>query len=91
MLDTDDLMLIKEENSNEYDLQIAAAELMSSLFKTHRDMISGLVATLRTDLIPGCFASNEQKRYKVGLYILDDMVEHLGPTYFSPEDFQQIV
>lgn len=91
MLDADDLALIKEENSNEFDLQIAAAELMGALFKTHRDFVAPLVQRLRTELIPACFASSEQKRYKFALFILDDMVEHLGPSYFSQEDFMAIV
>ena len=90
-LDADDLALIKEENGNEYDLQIAAAELMGALFKSYRDNVASLVGKLRTEVIPACFASNEQKRFKFGLFILDDMVEHLGPTYFSQEDFTNIV
>ena len=90
-LDADDLALIKEENSNEFDLQVAAAELMGSLFKTHKDSVSDLVQCLRNDVIPACFASSEQKRYKFALFILDDMIEHLGPSYFSAEDFQSIV
>lgn len=91
VLDADDLALIKEENSNEFDLQIAAAELMGALFKTHKDFVGTLVQRLRSEIIPDCFASNEQKRFKFALFILDDMVEHLGPSYFSPEDFQTIV
>lgn len=85
------MALIKEENSNEFDLQVAAAELMGALFKTHRESVSGLVARLRNEVIPACFSSSEQKRYKFALFILDDMIEHLGPSYFSPEDFQSIV
>ena len=85
------MALIKEENSNEFDLQVAAAELMGALFKTHKESVSGLVARLRYEVIPACFASSEQKRFKFALFILDDMIEHLGPTYFSPEDFQSIV
>ena len=87
VLDADDLALIKEENSNEFDLQIAAAELMGVLFKTHSQFVSGLVQRLRTEINPACFSATEQKRFKVALFILDDMIEHLGPTYFSPEDF----
>ena len=79
------------ENSNEYDLQLGAAELMGALFKTHKEFVAGLVQQLRNELLPECFGSQEQKRLKFALFILDDMVEHLGPTYFSPEDFQQIV
>ena len=28
---------------------------------------------------------------KFGLFILDDMIEHLGPTYFSFQDYSTIV
>ena len=90
-LDEDDLALIKEENSNEFDLQIAAAELIGILFKTHKESVAGLVQTLRNEVIPSCFASNEQKRQKFALFILDDMIEHLGPSYFDQSDFENIV
>ena len=43
VLDADDMALIKEENSNEFDLQIAAAELMGVLFKTHKQFVDPLV------------------------------------------------
>ena len=43
VLDADDMALIKEENSNEFDLQIAAAELMGILFKTHKTFVNPLV------------------------------------------------
>ena len=43
VLDADDMALIKEENSNEFDLQIAAAELMGILFKTHKQFVDPLV------------------------------------------------
>jgi len=35
-LDEEDLALLKEEGKNEYDLQLCAAELLGSLFKTHK-------------------------------------------------------
>ena len=90
-LDAEDLALLKEENNNEHDLQLGAAELMGALFKTHRDLVAPLVQKLRSDLLPAAFQSGDQKRLKFAIFILDDMVEHLGPTYFSAQDFQQIV
>ena len=90
-LDADDLALIKEENSNEFDLQVAAAELMGALFKSHKEFVGSLVQRLRNEIIPACFSSQEQKRFKFALFILDDMIEHLGPSYFPAEDFQSIV
>jgi len=31
------------------------------------------------------------KRQKFGLFVLDDIVEHLGPNYFEPADYQVLV
>jgi hypothetical protein len=86
-LDEEDMNLIKDEGNNEYDLQIAAAELMGSLFKTAPTMVAALVQILRQTVLNDAFGSNVQKRKKFGLFILDDMVEHLGPNYFPPADY----
>jgi len=90
-LDAEDLALLKEENNNEHDLQLAAAELMGALFKNHKDFVGPLVQKLRSETLVSAFTSNEQKRLKFAIFILDDMVEHLGPAYFSAEDFNAIV
>jgi len=37
------------------------------------------------------FNSNLQKRLKFGLFVLDDMIEHLGPSFFPPADYSMIV
>ena len=42
-LDAEDLALLKEENNNEHDLQLGAAELMGALFKTHTEFVAPLV------------------------------------------------
>lgn len=65
--------------------------MMGCLFKTHPDMVGELVTKLRTEVLAAAFASGVQKRLKFGLFVLDDMVEHLGPNYFSPEDYNMIV
>ena len=90
-LDEEDLALLKEENSNEHDLQLAAAELMGILFKTHREFVTPLVEQLRGTVLVDAFNSGDQKRLKFAIFILDDMVEHLGPTYFNAQDFSAIV
>lgn len=61
---------------------------MGALFKTHREFVGPLVQKLRTEVLPAAFQSGDQKRLKFAIFILDDMVEHLGPTYFNAEDFQ---
>ena len=90
-LDQEDLALLKEEGKNEYDLQLCAAELLGSLFKTHQPFVADLVNTLRTVTLNDAFTSGIQKRLKFGLFVLDDMVEHLGPSYFAPADYMVIV
>jgi len=89
--DDDDYAMIKEENNNEFDLQFATAELMGILFKTHVEYVADLVASLQTQMLPAAFQSGDQKRKKFGLFVLDDMVEHLGPGYFTQEQFGMIV
>ncbi len=34
-IDQDELEVIKEENKNEYDLQLSIAEIIGIIFKTH--------------------------------------------------------
>ena len=58
-LDAEDLALLKEENNNEHDLQLGAAELMGALFKTHRDLVAPLVQKLRSDVLPAAFQSGD--------------------------------
>ena len=90
-LDEEDLALLKEEGKNEYDLQLCAAELLGSLFKTHKQFVGDLVTTLRTQTLNDAFNSGVHKRLKFGLFVLYDMVEHLGPSYFAPNDYMVIV
>lgn len=90
-LDEEDLNLIKDEANNEYDLQIAAAELLGTLFKHAKDFVGPIVQTLRSATLPAAFQSNVQKRLKFAIFVLDDMIEHLGPNYFPEGDFMTIV
>lgn len=85
------MALLKEEGKSEYDLQLAAAELLGCLFKTHNQFVAQIVETLRTATLTEAFNSGVQKRLKFGLFVLDDMVEHLGPTYFAPDQYMMIV
>lgn len=42
-IDKDDLEVVKEENNNEYDLQLSIAEIVGILFKTHGSMCGNLI------------------------------------------------
>lgn len=78
-IDEDDLEVIKEENNNEYDLQLSLAEIMGILFKTHGPLCGALINELFTNIVPQALQSKEKKKIKFGLFVMDDMVEFLGP------------
>lgn len=89
--DEEDAAVFKEEVKQEYEFQISCAELLGIIMKTHATMVGELITTLRSKTLMEAFGSGEPKRQKFGLFILDDIVEHLGPTYFNQEDFTQLV
>ncbi len=76
----DDKEMIKEENRSEYDLQLSISEIIGTIFKTHKDKVSNLLNLLFTTVLPGALLQTEVKdKTKFVLFILDDMVEFLGP------------
>jgi hypothetical protein len=79
-IDKDEMEVIKEENNNEYDLQLSIAEIIGIMFKTHGTLCGGLISELFNVTLPHAFAQNEKQKTKFGLFILDDMVEFLGPN-----------
>lgn len=82
-LGEDDLEVIKEENKNEYDLQLSLAELIGILFKTHKDYGAKLLNELFTNVLPNALGSDQKQKQKFALFLLDDMVEFLGPRYLG--------
>lgn len=84
-LDQDDLEVIKEENKSEYDLQLSIAEIFGILFKTHGTSCGNLLNELFTIILPAAFNSEEKSKTKFGLFILDDMVEFLGPEILGTQ------
>lgn len=79
-IDQDEMEVIKEENNNEYDLQLSIAEIIGIIFKTHGALCGALIHELFTNILPAAFATGEKQKTKFGLFILDDMVEFLGPA-----------
>lgn len=64
---------------------------MGTLFKHAKEFVGPIVETLRQQTLPAAFQSNVQKRLKFAIFVLDDMIEHLGPSYFPEPDFMTIV
>lgn len=78
-LDQDELEVIKEENKNEHDLQLSIAEIIGIIFKTHPQFSASIVQNLLTGLLTETLQSEEKVKNKFALFIMDDMVEYLGP------------
>lgn len=83
-LDDEDLAVLKEENKNENELQIALAEILGVLFKTHKEHCGKLVQKLISEVLPEAAKSETKHKQKFVLFILDDMVEFLGPDFLGP-------
>lgn len=78
-VDEEEVELLDEENSTEEDLQIAVAELIGSLFKTHKEMTLPLVELLYNEVLAKVLQPTlSEKMHKFGLFLIDDMIEHLG-------------
>ena len=92
-LDEEDLIVLKEENKNENELQLALAELLGMMFKHHKDHCANLVQKLISEVLPEVAKDTSKPKVKFLLFILDDMVEFLGPDFLGalyPQVVQQI-
>lgn len=54
-------------------------ELIGILFKYHTSLCGNLFDQLYNNVIPAALSTNEKFKQKLAIYIMDDMVEHLGP------------
>ena len=70
---------MEEENEIEDDLQLTLSEAFGSLFKTHKNKCASLLTTLFNDLLPSYLDEKAPFiKQKFGIYIVVDLVEHLG-------------
>ena len=67
----------------EYDLQLSIQELLGILFKTHAMLCQGLVNEIFNSILPPAMNSKEKQKNKFALYMMDDMVEYLGPQFLG--------
>lgn len=78
-VDEEEIEMINEDNSSEEDLQVAIAELIGVLFKTHKEMTLPLVELLYTQVLTKVLQPGlSDKMHKFGLFLIDDMIEFLG-------------
>ena len=84
---------MKEENKNEQQLQVDLGEIIGMIFKTHKNFSKNLVTKLINVVLPEVAKNPAKQKQKFLLFILDDMVEFLGPDFLGPlypEIVQQI-
>lgn len=61
------------------DVLVSIADIMGSMFKTHKELTLDIVQSLVSQLLPKYFAKEASSfENKMGLYIIDDMIEFLG-------------
>jgi importin-5 len=90
-LDEDDLAIFKDEIKEENELQCGLVEILGLLFKTHKLHCRPLVDKVLTEIIPKLSGTQDKAKQKFLLYILDDMIEYLGPDFLGEQIFHQIV
>lgn len=78
-VDEDEKTCIKEENETEEELHVKIAELIGSLFKTHREQVNPLFELICNTILPKVLDPNlTPKMHQFGIFLIDDIVEHLG-------------
>lgn len=66
------------------DVLVSIADVMGSLFKTHKELTLEVVDLLIKNLLPKYFTTTSSNfEIKMGLYIVDDMIEFLGQSLLS--------
>jgi importin-5 len=59
-------------------------EIIGVLFKTHKDRCANVVQKLISSILPEIAKDQSKPKQKFLLFILDDMIEFLGPDYLGP-------
>jgi len=78
-VDNQNHQFMEEENEMEDDLQLTISEAFGTLFKTHKHQCKELLTNLFSSLLPEYLNDNAPFiKQKFGLYVVVDLVEHLG-------------
>ena len=75
----EDRDMMQETNKLEEDLHIALAQLIGTVFKVYKGQTMALVKLIYEEILPKVLADeNNHMLLKFGLFLIDDMIEHLG-------------
>lgn len=80
----EDLEQIEDQLSN-------ISEIIGQLFSNHKNISQDIVKIILSDVLPNLFRTGSSLfENKMGLYLIDDIVEYLGQDYVSDEIWIQI-
>lgn len=82
-LDDEDMAVFKDEIKEENELQVALVELVGILFKTHKQYCAPLAEKIITEVLPSLTSSDDKNKQKLLIYLIDDMIEFLGPEFLT--------
>ncbi|EAR88916.3 importin protein (macronuclear) [Tetrahymena thermophila SB210] len=78
-VEEDEKEILEDDLEMEEELQVAIAELIGILFKTHKEQTLQLADLIYTQVLPKVLDPTVSDRmHKFGLFLIDDMVEFLG-------------
>jgi len=78
-MEENEVDLLEKGLEVEEDLQIAIAELLGIIFKTHQELSVGLANHIYQNILPKALdPSKDPSMHNFGISLVDDMVEYLG-------------
>jgi len=90
-LDDDDMAVFKDDIKEENELQCSLVEVLGLLFKTHKPHCRPLVDRVLNEVVPALADTQDKAKQKFLLYILDDMIEWLGPEFLGVDIYHNVV
>lgn len=89
-LDEEDMAVFKDEIKEENELQVALVELIGILFKTHKEYCGPLAEKIITEVLPNLQSQQDKNKQKLLIYLIDDMIEFLGPEFLTNDVYVRL-
>jgi hypothetical protein len=88
--DDEDAEMLDATNKLEDELHLALAELIGTLFKVYKELTIPLAKLIYREILPKVLnADLPMNLQKFGLFLIDDMIEHLG-IELIPEEWPEL-
>ena len=88
--DEEDEEMLAETNKLEDELHLSLAELIGTLFKVYKEQTIPLAKLIYNSILPKALGPDQPMNLnKFGLFLIDDMIEHLG-IELMPEEWPHL-